>query len=53
MEAIARLRMSVFRAFPYLYNGDMEYEKKRDFLAQGAGHMTASRNPPEWREPAT
>jgi len=28
MEAIARLRISVFRAFPYLYDGDMEYEKK-------------------------
>ena len=24
MESIARLRISVFRAFPYLYEGDME-----------------------------
>ncbi len=28
MESIARLRISVFRAYPYLYDGDMEYEKK-------------------------
>jgi len=28
MESLARLRISVFRAFPYLYDGDMEYEKK-------------------------
>jgi GNAT superfamily N-acetyltransferase len=28
METLARLRISVFRAFPYLYDGDMEYEKK-------------------------
>ena len=28
LDAIARLRMSVFRAFPYLYEGDMAYEKK-------------------------
>ena len=28
MESIARLRISVFRDYPYLYKGDMEYEKK-------------------------
>lgn len=28
IEDLARLRISVFRDFPYLYDGDMEYEKK-------------------------
>ena len=31
MEAIARLRMSVFRAYPYLYDGDMETKKTMTF----------------------
>jgi len=28
LEDLARLRIEVFRAFPYLYDGDMEYEKR-------------------------
>lgn len=28
LEELARLRMKVFREFPYLYEGDLEYEKK-------------------------
>ncbi len=31
LPAVARLRMSVFRDWPYLYEGDMAYE--RDYLA--------------------
>ena len=27
-EDIARLRITVFRAFPYLYDGDMDYERR-------------------------
>lgn len=27
-EDMARLRITVFRAFPYLYDGDMEYERR-------------------------
>ncbi len=30
-DDLARLRISVFRAFPYLYDGDLDYE--RDYLA--------------------
>ena len=30
LEDVARLRISVFRAFPYLYDGDLSYE--RDYL---------------------
>lgn len=30
LEDVARLRLTVFRAFPYLYDGDMAYE--RDYL---------------------
>ncbi|MHA3913938.1 GNAT family N-acetyltransferase [Halovulum sp. GXIMD14793] len=30
LEDVARLRIEVFRAFPYLYDGDMDYE--RDYL---------------------
>lgn len=28
LQAIARLRISVFRSYPYLYDGDMAYEEK-------------------------
>jgi GNAT superfamily N-acetyltransferase len=28
LPAVASLRMQVFRAFPYLYDGDMDYERK-------------------------
>ncbi|MDG5766110.1 hypothetical protein QA596_01440 [Balneolales bacterium ANBcel1] len=28
LETLAHLRISVFRAFPYLYDGDMAYEQK-------------------------
>lgn len=28
LQAIARLRILVFRSYPYLYDGDMAYEKK-------------------------
>jgi GNAT superfamily N-acetyltransferase len=28
LEDLARLRMTVFRAWPYLYDGDMEYERR-------------------------
>ena len=31
LEDVARLRISVFRDWPYLYDGDLEYE--RDYLA--------------------
>jgi GNAT superfamily N-acetyltransferase len=31
LEALARLRIAVFRDYPYLYEGDMAYE--RDYLA--------------------
>lgn len=31
LDAVARLRMTVFRQWPYLYDGDMDYE--RDYLA--------------------
>lgn len=31
LEQVARLRLSVFRDWPYLYEGDMDYE--RDYLA--------------------
>ena len=31
LTAVARLRMQVFREFPYLYDGDLDYE--RDYLA--------------------
>ena len=31
LEAVARLRMAVFRDWPYLYDGDMAYE--RDYLS--------------------
>ena len=27
LDDLARLRIAVFRAFPYLYHGDMEYER--------------------------
>ncbi len=34
IESLARLRIAVFREFPYLYDGDMDYEKEylRTFL---------------------
>ena len=38
IDAVARLRMAVFREWPYLYDGDLAYEA--DYLAtfaQGAG----------------
>ena len=28
LDGVARLRIEVFRAFPYLYDGDMAYERK-------------------------
>lgn len=28
IEDLARLRLAVFREYPYLYDGDMEYEKR-------------------------
>ena len=28
LDEVAALRMKVFRAYPYLYDGDMEYERK-------------------------
>lgn len=28
LDDVARLRLSVFRAWPYLYDGDMEYERQ-------------------------
>jgi GNAT superfamily N-acetyltransferase len=28
LDDLARLRIEVFRAFPYLYDGDMEYERR-------------------------
>ena len=28
LDDVARLRIEVFRAFPYLYDGDMEYERR-------------------------
>ena len=28
LDDVARLRITVFREFPYLYDGDMEYERK-------------------------
>ena len=28
LDALARLRIEVFRAFPYLYDGDMDYERR-------------------------
>ncbi|MGB0865154.1 MAG: GNAT family N-acetyltransferase [Granulosicoccaceae bacterium] len=28
VDDIARLRLQIFRDFPYLYNGDMEYERR-------------------------
>lgn len=28
LDDVARLRMKVFRAFPYLYDGDMDYERR-------------------------
>lgn len=28
LDDVARLRMAVFRAFPYLYDGDMDYERR-------------------------
>lgn len=31
LDAVARLRIAVFRAWPYLYDGDMDYE--RDYLS--------------------
>jgi GNAT superfamily N-acetyltransferase len=34
LEDVARLRISVFRDFPYLYDGTLEYE--RDYLAKFA-----------------
>jgi GNAT superfamily N-acetyltransferase len=34
LDALARLRIAVFRAFPYLYEGDEAYE--RDYLAEFA-----------------
>ncbi len=40
IDAVARLRMSVFREWPYLYEGDLSYEA--DYLAtfsQGAGSI--------------
>lgn len=35
LDDVARLRLSVFNAWPYLYEGDAEYE--RDYLAAYAG----------------
>lgn len=40
IDAVARLRMSVFREWPYLYDGDLDYEA--DYLAtfsKGAGSI--------------
>ena len=40
LSALARLRMAVFREWPYLYDGDLSYEA--DYLAtfvQGAGSI--------------
>lgn len=34
LNALARLRIEIFRAFPYLYDGDLEYE--REYLANYA-----------------
>lgn len=34
LDDVARLRLSVFRAFPYLYDGTLDYE--RDYLARFA-----------------
>lgn len=28
LDAVARLRLTVFRDFPYLYDGDMDYERR-------------------------
>ncbi|HBF93820.1 MAG TPA: GNAT family N-acetyltransferase, partial [Marinobacter adhaerens] len=28
LDDLARLRIEVFRHFPYLYDGDMDYERK-------------------------
>ena len=28
LDDLARLRITVFRAFPYLYDGDMDYERR-------------------------
>lgn len=35
LDELARLRIEVFRDFPYLYDGDMDYERK--YLATYAG----------------
>lgn len=38
LDDIARLRIAVFREWPYLYDGDLDYERR--YLA-GYGHPTA------------
>ncbi|NCN27580.1 hypothetical protein GW915_08395 [bacterium] len=42
LKDIARLRIQVFRDFPYLYEGSFEYEEKYlDRYAQGKGSLIA------------
>ncbi|MDI6401546.1 hypothetical protein QLX67_06025 [Balneolaceae bacterium ANBcel3] len=38
LEALARLRITVFRDFPYLYDGDTEYEEKYLSTYMGKNH---------------
>lgn len=40
LDDLARLRIEVFRAWPYLYDGDMEYE--RDYLQRYAKAKTGT-----------
>ncbi|MGI9426629.1 MAG: GNAT family N-acetyltransferase [Hyphomicrobiaceae bacterium] len=45
LDAVARLRMTVFREWPYLYDGDLDYEC--DYLAgfaAGAGSIIVTAN---------
>jgi GNAT superfamily N-acetyltransferase len=39
LDDVARLRIAVFRAFPYLYDGDLDYERR--YLATYAGSDAA------------
>jgi GNAT superfamily N-acetyltransferase len=39
LDDVARLRITVFRAFPYLYDGDLDYE--RNYLSTYAGNDAA------------
>jgi len=46
LDDVARLRIAVFRDWPYLYDGDLEYEREylRAYLSPGAVVVVAEEN---------